>query len=232
MNIEKLLEYQNLDSELVKVEKQMKENKDKESADQMMDTMKKAQARSVKLEEKAQSLLAEVDKVKKQYEIQESKMKEFLDKDLSSLSKEELEKLCLLKDKLSQNLSILEKNLSSLAETVNGVLADFNKTIKLFNTSKDEYLSSKTKYENVLKTLEVEKADLEKKLKVLEKNVDGELMAKYKKRRAENIFPIVVCLNGNSCGGCHVELSYAIISKLNNEGMLSCEHCHRIIYKK
>ena len=232
MNIEKLLEYQKLDSQLFKVEKQIKESKNKENADKLMETMKQAQSKSVKLEEKAEGLLGEIDKVKKQYEVQEAKMKEFLNKDLSTLKKEELEKLSILKDKLGQNLTILEKNLSLLAETVNGVLAEFNKTIKLFNTSKEGYLDSKNKYESELKTLDKEKEDLEKQLKTLEKNVDADLMSMYKKRRDENIFPVVVGLNGNSCGGCHVELSVAVISKLNSDGMLSCEHCRRIIYKK
>ena len=56
-------------------------------------------------------------------------------------------------------------------------------------------------------------------------------MEAYIKRRKENVFPVVVPLTGNSCGGCHVELPYANITKLNEEGLLSCEHCRRLIYK-
>lgn len=79
--------------------------------------------------------------------------------------------------------------------------------------------------------MEQEKVEIEKKLKSLEKNIDGKLLEAYKKRRGENIFPIVVALNGNSCGGCHVELPFANIVKLDSEGILICEHCRRIIYK-
>jgi hypothetical protein len=232
MNIEQILDYQNLDRELFKLEKQLRENKNKETASQMHETMKNAQAKSVKLEEKAGQLLSEIEKVKKQYQIQDDKMKEFLTKDLSKLSVEELNKMNSLREKLSQNLSILEKNLSQLAETMNAVLSDFNKTIKDFNTSKETYLASKESYDNDVKAAEGQKQELASQLAKLEKNIDKDIMEKYKRIRSQNVFPVVVGLNNNSCGGCHVELSYANISALDNEGMLVCEHCHRIIYKK
>ena len=93
MEISKILEYQTLDSELFKIEKQLRENKNKQQANQMHENMKNAQLKSVKLEEKAGSLLNEIEKVKKQFKIQEDKMNEFMEKDLTKLSKEELEKL-------------------------------------------------------------------------------------------------------------------------------------------
>lgn len=232
MNLDKILAYQKLDSELYKIEKQVRDSANKQKASQMHENMKVAQDRSIKLEEKAGSILSEIEKVKQQYTVQENKMKEFLGKDLTKLSKAELEKYNVLKDKLAQNLSILDKNLSSLAETINGVLADFNQTIKTFNTSKEEYLKSKENYENEVKAVENDKKEIENKLKGLEKDVDAQLLEKYQKRRKENIFPVYVPLSGDCCGWCHVQLSYANISTLESEGVLTCEHCHRIIYKK
>ncbi len=231
MDIQKILDYQNLDSELFKIEKQIRDDDDKKRANVMHENMKNAQAKSIKLEEKAGSLLNEIDKVKKQLKIQNDKMEEFMSKDLKSLSKDELDKLEGLKNKLNQNLSILEKNLTSLAESVNSVLADFNKTIKVFNSSKEEFAKCKKNYDDKVQNIEKDKVEIEKKLKSLEKNIDSKLLEAYKKRRGENIFPIVVKLKGNSCGGCHIELPYANITKLDSEGILICEHCRRIIYK-
>ena len=231
MNIEKILEYQKLDSELYKIEKQLRENKNKQTANQMHENMKNAQARSLKLEEKAGTVFAEIEKLKNQYKTQEEKIKEFSSKNLDKMSKEELEKYSVLKDKLNQNLTILEKNLSSLAETVNALLSDFNKTIKTFNTSKEQYLKSKESYDNDVKSIEEEKKEIADKLNKLETGIDGKIMELYKKKRNENLFPVVVPLKGNSCGGCHVELAYATISVLEKEGILTCEHCRRLIYK-
>ena len=231
MKVEKMLEYQKLDSEMFKIERQLKENRNRQTATQMHESMKNAQARSVKLEERAGTLLAEIDKVKKQFQVQEDKMQEFLQKDLSKMSKEEIEHLSLLKNKLAQNLQILEKNLATLAESVNAVLADFNKTIKTFNFAKDEFAKSKSAYDADIKAVEGQKAEIEKRLNNIAKECDSKLLESYLKRRRENVFPVIVSLKGNSCGGCHVELPYASIAKLNEAGVLVCEHCRRIIYK-
>lgn len=232
MDLSKILEYQKLDGQLVKIERQIKNNENKKTANKMHENMKEAQNKSVKLEEKAGQLLAEIDKVKKQFKVQKDKMKEFTSKDLSSLSKEEIDKLSGLKDKLAQNLNILDRNLTALAESVNAVLSDFNKTIKIFNSCKEQFAKSKSAYENEVKAVEASQKELQDKLATLAKGIDAKVMDAYNKRRKENIFPIVVPIVNNSCGGCHIELPYANISKLENDGILTCEHCHRIIYKQ
>ena len=232
MDFKGILSYQELDSELFKIEKQLRENINKKNANIMRENMKNAQARSIKLEEKASELLNDIDKVKKQFKIQQDKIEQLLEKDINALDKEEIEKLMSLKDKLSQNLNILDKNLSSLAENMNLVLSDFNKTIKTFNSAKEQYAKFKESYDNDVKSVEERKAKIEDELKNLAKKIEPKLIEAYEKRRKENIFPVFVELKGHSCGGCHMELPYANISKLESDGILSCEHCHRVIYKK
>ena len=197
----------------------------------MHENMKDAQSRSLKLEEKAGMLINEIEKVKKQFVIQKDKMEEFTNKDFDKLTKEELDKLSIIKDKLAQNLVILDRNLSALAENVNAVLGDFNKTIKLFNSCKEQYAKSKTLYEDDVKAVENKKNEINLKLKTLGKDIEPKIMEAYQKRRKENIFPVVVPIINNSCGGCHIELPYAYISKIEEQGVLPCEHCHRLIYK-
>lgn len=231
MKVEKILEYQNLDREMFNIEKQLRENVDKKKANELYESMKNAQARSYKLEEKATAILAELDKVKKQYQIQEDKMKEFLAKSPDSLSKEEVVKISQLKDKLSQNIQILEKNLASLAESMNAVLSEFNKAVKTINSSKEDYAKHKQAYDEEVKKMDLEKAKIADKLKTLSTDINTKIMEAYTKRRRENVFPVMVPLKGNFCGGCHNELPFVNLTKLNEEGIISCEHCRRIIYK-
>ncbi len=231
MNVEVVLKYQSLDSELFKLEKGLKENQNKKVVDSLMENMKKAQVRSVKLEESAGKLLGEIEKVKSQVKIQETKMNEFISKDLEKMSKEEIEKLNTLKDKLNQNLIILEKNLAALAENMNAVLADFNKTIKTFNSAKEEFGKRKQAYDNDVKAVEGHKKEIVDKLNEISKSIEPNIMEAYQKRRKE-MFPVLVPLNNNCCGGCHMELPFANITKLNEEGVITCEHCRRLVYKK
>ncbi|MBO5394628.1 MAG: hypothetical protein J6A28_01830 [Clostridia bacterium] len=237
MKVEQILEYQKLDKEMFKLEKELRDNPHKKKANSLHETMKTAQERSVKLEEKAGNTLAEIDKVKKQLKTQQEKMAEFMAKDLNALSKQEVEKIASLKDKLAQNLQILEKNLTALAETVNSVLADFNKTIKTFNASKEDFAKCKAEYDRDAKTVEEKKKEVANKLSAIGKEIDGGIMEAYQKRRKENIFPVVVPLMEEGkgsyfCGGCRTQLSFASINKINDEGFANCDHCRRIIYKK
>lgn len=230
MKVEKILEYQNLDRELFKIEKQISENANKKMAEQLHESMKVAQARSVKLEERAKDLLGEIDKVKKQCKIQEDKLNEFLSMDIEKMNKNDAEKLNNLKDKLNQNLNILEKNLTTLAESMNAVLADFNKTIKTFNSARDEYSKRKDAYETEVKNIEKEKSEINKRLSQLAMSVDSDIMEAYQKKRNEKVFPVLVPLKGKFCGGCNTELPLATLTNLIKDGIITCEHCRRLVY--
>lgn len=231
MNIDKMLEYQKLDSEKYKIEKQLKENNNQKMSEQMQEKKQSAINHSVMLEEKAESLFADIEKVKKQFKTQEDKMNEFLAKDLSKMSKEEVEKLTNLTNKLAQNLQILGKNLSTLATNVNAVLLDFNNTRNVFKQAKEGEDKYQLAYEQDLKDVSGKKNEIEKKLEVVAKECDPKLLEAYLKKRKENVFPVLVPLQGNSCGGCHVEMPYISISKIDDAGVLVCEHCRRINYK-
>lgn len=232
MEINKILEYQTLDSELFKLEKSLRENADKKTASQMQNNAKIAQERSYKLDEKAKELQKEYYNAKNQYAIQKKKMDEIFAKDMDKLSKEEVDKLIKLQEKLSQNLSILERSFAKLAENMNALLSDFNKTKNAFQMAKEQFALSKQKFDKAQNDAMPKKQELAKKLSALEKGIENKIIEAYKKRRAENIFPVFVSLAGNCCGGCRMELSVANLSKLKEEGILTCEHCHRIIYLK
>ena len=232
MEINKILEYQTLDSELFKIEKSLRDNQDKKMASQMQNNAKIAQERSFKLDEKAKELEKEYQNAKNQYQVQKKKMDEIFEKDVDKLSKDEVEKLEKLKDKLAQNLSILERNFAKIAENMSALLSEFNKTKNAFQMAKEQFARSKQNFDKAQSEALPKQQELNKKLASLEKGIDAKIIEAYKKRRAENIFPVVVNLAGNCCGGCRVELSMANISKLKEDGILTCEHCHRIIYLK
>ena len=232
MDISKILEYQKLDSELFKIEKSLRDNEDKKIVNQMQQNAKIAQERSFKLDEKAKELEKEFSVAENQYEIQRKKMDEIFAKDIDKLSKEEVERLVKLKDKLSQNLAILERNFAKLAESMNSLLSDFNKTKNAYQMAREQYGKSKLSFDKAQSDVQPRKEEISKQLTNLEKGIDSKIIEAYKKRRAENIFPVVVPLTSNCCGGCRMELSMANLSKLKDEKVLTCEHCHRIIYAK
>ena len=233
MNIENILKYQKVDEELFKVEQKLYNSSYRKKANELSAIAKKAQTRSTELEAEAERLIAEIDDIKAKYNINKSKTEELLSTKVENLSMEELEKLSTLKGKVAQNLNILEKMLQKSAENINRILSDFNKAKKAFDEARTQYAMCKQKIDEETKTLEPEKEKLKKDLQVLEKDVDPQLMAEYKKKRNDNIFPVIVPLEGNNfCGRCRMELPKVAISRIKDNGVIVCEHCKRFIYQK
>lgn len=233
MNIENLLKYQKLDEELFKVEQKISNSQYRKKANELTAIAKKAQTKSAELEAEAEKLIADIDEIKEKYNINKTKSEEILKTDVEGLSFEEIDKINTLKQKVISNLNILEKMLQKSAENINRILAEFNKTKKLFDEARSQYAICKQKIDEETKFYEPEKEKLRKQLAVFEKDVAPEIMAEYKKKRNDNIFPVIVPLEGNNfCGRCRMELPKVSISRIKEKGVIICEHCKRFIYQK
>ncbi len=233
MNIENILKYQNMDAELYKIEQKIMKSPYKEKANELSAVAKKSQTRSTELEAEASKLIKDIEEIKNKYQINKDKVGEMLETDLEKSSMEDLEKLSALKGKVVSNLGILEKMLQKSAERINFILSEFNKTKRTFDEARKQYAICKQKIDEETKTLEPEKEKLKKELAVLEKNVEPKLMAEYKKKRQDNIFPVIVPLeSGGFCGRCRMELPKVAISRIKEKGVITCEHCKRLLYQK
>lgn len=233
MNIEAILKYQKLDEELYKVEQKLINSPYKKKANELTAIAKKSQIKSAELEAEAEKMIAEIADIKEKYAINQKKANEMLAKKLDDLSFEDIEKYNLLKSKILSNLGILEKMLQKSAEGINKILSEFNSTKKTFDEARNQYNLCKQKMDEEAKVLEPEKERLKKELLILEKDVDAHIMSEYKKKRNDNIFPVIVSLEGNNfCGRCRMELPKVALSRIKETGVITCEHCKRFIYQK
>lgn len=89
-------------------------------------------------------------------------------------------------------------------------------------------------YEKQKKSIEPSLVKIDAELDKLAKNVDKNLMEKYKQIRKNNkqrVTDVVVALSNNRCGGCHFELPLSLIHSISAKGYIICEECGKIIYK-
>lgn len=232
MNIEGILKYQKMDENLYKAEQKLVNSAYRKKAADLAKIAKQAQARSVELENEAEKLINELAEIKEKYATTKAKADELIDKDLEQLGEEELDKIITTKGKVANNLNVLEKLLQKCAENINHILAEFNKTKKMYDEARQQYAVCKEKIDEETKLLEPEKKKFADELLKLEKDVEPKLLAEYKKRRADNIFPVVVPLeNNNFCGRCRMELPKVSTSKIKETGVIVCEHCKRLVYQ-
>lgn len=230
MDLKNILDYQKVDGELFNLENELASDPNKLKCVSLNQTAKESQIRSNQLEEQAGIILREMSELNKNIEISRKNGEQLLGVNLEKLSKEDLDEKLSVKDKVSQNLALLDKRLTKLAENINNVLGEFNKTIKKYNVAKAEYQKFKASYDKKVDEIQPKMDDLKKQLAILEKKVETKLMQAYLSKRKDKIFPVFVKLDGNTCGRCRMELSASAINKLKEEKILQCEHCRRIIY--
>lgn len=232
MELKNILAYQAEDKKLFDLESELANDANKQKCVKLNQMAKASQVRSSQLEEQASLVLKEMDELNKTLEINKKKGEQILSLNLESLSKEELEQHLSIKEKVSQNLVALDKRLTRLAEKINAILSEFNVTIKNYNMAKEEYQKFKAAYDKKAADLEPKISELKSHLESIQKTVDQKLMQTYLSKRNDRIFPVLVKLDGNTCGRCRMELSASAINKLKEDGILVCEHCRRIIYSE
>lgn len=230
VNLDKILEYQKKDAEIVKVERLINSNENKKIFTQMISVVKDAQNKSASLENDAGSIVRNFEKIKKVYEDNLRTSNAITSKELNNLSIDDLKQIEDLSKTIVTNLTILENKLISDAEKVRTILAEFENTKKKYNLAREKYNFHKAKFEEESVDLQKDIDQKSKALLALEKDLDANILAKYKQKRAERIYPVLVPCIDKTCGGCRMELPSAILAVLKRDGVFECEHCRRIIY--
>ncbi len=231
MDIKKIVEYQKVDSKLFQLERQLNQSVNKQKCAQLSAIARDSQAKSAKLEEQASQIAKEIQDLFKIADQNKLKIKEILAQDVEKMSVEQIDAALALREKLMQNLAILDKKATKLAELANSVLSEFNKTKVNYKNAGEKYKEYKEAYDKEVSEISPKVQELQKELRELAKVVDAKLLEEYKKRRHDRIFPVFVSLNNKCCGGCHMEVPASSLSKLEKEGILVCENCRRVIYK-
>lgn len=230
--LEAILEYQKKDGELVKIEKEISESKAKKVVNQMVGIVKDAQQKIVSTEKNANVLIKNYEELSKSFLSQQKLANNYLKLKLETEDTEVLAEYEKNIKDATTNILVLQKNIAKLSKNI-------SETLKQFEQYKNEVIEAKKKhaqgmsaYQKLLESRTKEIESLKKELLSLEKKVEPKLLAKYKKMREDKKFPIFVPLLNNSCGGCSMGLAVSQVNKLEEKGMLECENCHRIIYKK
>lgn len=228
----KILDYQKKDAEIIKLEKQLNFSEDKKVYTQMVAVVKDAQSKSAQLEQQAGELIENYKKLKQTYEDNLKSANIIIGKNLETAQKADLETIENISQNIINNLSILEKKLLTQAERVNAILVEFEQTKKRYNLAKEKYAKHKALYDEESKKVNPELEEKISQIKKLEPSIDPSVLAKYKQKRQDQIFPVFVPMLDKACGGCRMELPSASLSILKQSGTLECEHCRRIIYSQ
>ena len=224
-----LLKYQELDKSLI-AKLNNSDSKLKTDLQNAIAETKKWQANILELEQISKKLLEEYNKL---MQVQ-SKGVAFVDKfnnvDIDKMQVTELEDFALKTKQTANQLEELAKRITEHQNNVKTVVQNYKVARKNWIECKTKRDDLKQKNEDELKKNQPEIEAIKKEMISLEKTIDGAKIAKYKSTRQDGIFPVLVPLQENRCGGCRMQLSTSAIEKLKVDGLYECEQCRRLIY--
>lgn len=230
MEIQKILDYQTKDFEIIKLERQLANSPDKAILSNLVLLVKETQNASALLEKEAEDAVLQFNNLKKTYTDNISFLEKISKQDTDKLDDEKATEVFEKINEISSNLATLEKRVLGMADKINNILSEYNLAKKRYFSAREKHAIHKERFDKLNDEIAPMISALEKELQALEKGIDKTVLAKYKTRRQDKVFPIIVPVRDSSCGGCMMELPSAQIEKLKRNGFLECENCHRIIY--
>jgi len=226
----KILEYQKLDMELLKLKKSNLNSEDKNNMNKLKSYIIDAHDKSNQLDSSAKELVNDYNKLKAQYDKNFEKVQSLTKTELSSISSEEVDNYLSTINSLSSELFLLERDINMIISKMKSSLKEFEVTKNNTIKARQKYNEFKAKYEDGMEKITPKIKAIEDNMKALEKDLNPELFAKYKAIKNDKIFPVFVSLSGGHCAGCRVEIPTSKVNKLKYDGTIICEQCHRIIY--
>lgn len=230
--MEKLLEYQKLDTELFRLQRDINKNENRKEAQSMVAVVKDAQAHILSLEKLAKNLYDDIEKLKEVQNKGISLVEKYSKQTAQPLGEKELSELKAKIKQTSKQLDELEKRLLSAEQKSKRVIMDFDSTKKKANVARTRHQEAKAKFDEFYATKVPQIDELKQKMQNLEKEIEPDMINKYKAMKQDGVFPVIVSLVANRCGGCRMELPKGSVDEIKGTGKLECPSCHRLIYIK
>ncbi len=228
---QELLEYQKVDGELRSIEKALSASEERKKYIQAKKFIEQAAERLEQQDKRAAELRRLAQKLEADYQEINRAISEYADLD----------------DMVAEggDVSFYKKNVQSLMERLRMTKGELNKLLSDIESACEEYqklkkatISMQKQYKEYsekfkqLRSAHAKEADeIAARLKVIGEKIPKDILEKYKQKRKENIFPVIVPLTNGRCV-CGMDFAIAQQSALSGGNVIECEHCHRFIYKE
>lgn len=228
----KILEYQKLESELINIEKKVNRSNAMKDIDKATNNAMSAKSEMKDLNKRSGELLDEFAKLQEIMKtnidnIQKLEKQKFADK-------EQIKKAYDNIQKVNNNLNIIEQRLNKVNKDIAYVLKKFQRVKEMASTSKEKKAKAQEQFDKIKETVASDKDGIKEQMVKLAKEIEPQVFERYQKVRKENIFPVYVkAIEENDsmrCGGCKTLLPVGRVGLLKSNGYVECEECRRIIY--
>lgn len=230
--INQLLNYQQTDAKLRKIEVELSSSPARKKAASAKVYIEGVNENVNKLDDKAGHLSSDYESLV----AEQKRLNEQLNELQKALEQAEDENAF---NYLAKKLDVLLGAIKSLSAKLNVISDESQKVVKEYSgirnatkVAQTQFAESKEEYDKFKASFAQEKKEIETELAALRKEVDPALMEKYDKKRANKMFPIVHEVTSNVCGACRMELSMLELNKLKSGEIIECDQCGRMLYQK
>ena len=231
MKNENLLKYQEVDGQLKKLIVDINQCEESVKGKKLGLFLKDSEEKIKKMDKRAEELNSLIQKLKANYKQSVEKLVELEEGVGQAIDKDELNYVSKKLAELTKTIAGIEKELSNAVREMGDISKRYDEIRSKVPSAKAEYKKCREMFEQRKKDSEPQVSALKQQLAELEKGIDPKMLAEYQKLRGQNIYPVFVPLSGNNCGGCRMDLSIGEVGKIEAQGYVVCENCHRIIYK-
>lgn len=229
-----MLEYQNIDRELNRIEKDLRKNEFYIKRKQYKSLYQSCEDNVAKSDAKAADLRAQLAQTRQSMDkvnaVLEDYFKEINDvegeDELNYMTKKLNDELDAL-NALERDIKRITREGEEILKTLDDINAKMPKITALYNKCGEEF-------NKITEAQKPHIAELRAQQSELKKSIDPSVFEIYKKISDGQIHPVFVPLvNGCQCGGCRMEMPKAVVdAQLASKDYMRCEHCGRIIYKE
>jgi predicted nucleic acid-binding Zn-ribbon protein len=230
--LQAILAYQEIDKRMFALERELAGSEERKEYVKLKKWLEAASEKLDALDAKAAALKTEAVELTKKYLATEEMLKDFenLDElvaggaDISFYKKKALS----LMDKMKK----IRAELNALEATIKATSEEYQKLKQQVIAAQKKYAEASERYKAKKASMEDERLAIEAELKKASAGISEELLATYKMKRKEKIFPVFGQLVSRRCPFCSMEPPLAARNKLTGGASIECDNCHRIIFSK
>lgn len=228
--VNELLEYQKVDADLRKIEQEITASEERKKYVQAKKFMESAAEKLEAQDKRAQGLKAHAQKLTQDYEEITKMIAEYAELDEMVESGGDVTFYKKSVQTLIDRLHALKGALNKLTADVEAACDEYQKMKKTTISMQKQYREYSEKFKELKNSRSTEVNAINEKLGQLGAGIPAEIIAKYRTKRKERIFPVIAPLTDGRCI-CGMDLPIAQQGALSGGGVIECEHCHRFLYK-
>lgn len=233
MNIDKILEYQKIDQDLISLENEVVKSTQRQNLAVAKSRLESATETIGKLKNDAAELLAGYNSMKEKIDALKAELDEFdgILEDVQDAT--EADHYLKMVANIAEKINALEKEANSTSVKIDQVNDNYKKTWDVGVKASDAYKVAKTEYDAFMKNLQPQVVQIKAQLAALKGEIPERIMDAYVSLRTAKKMPAFVPYDSEHeiCGRCRMEVDNNTKSKLRNVGdVAECPNCRRILY--